>query len=405
MQNFPVPKRSLLGFQNFPSPSKLRWGFPDFRSSVIQKISEESLLATEITAKSVILDIADNWGDGTFVGLRQVDFYYEGSKITLDPATDYDAYVTSTYSAVTRDPEFVFDTSLSYTGGASYNSWLSGAGNNTNQRLIVVFTTPLTFDKIVINNEHATNTTGGGESDRGAKNVVMTSSSDEITDTTYGATITNAHEMFNGQFEEHAASDVQDDQILTLVFPEASSTPSLPAIEWSATNKGPDISINGLEVTLGDAGWEQIIVTEGKTSGKWYFEVTCDANVSSYEVAGVQDGTEAFTTYTGDTLNGWGYMANGRFYNSGALTGKSTFVTGDVISVAFDIDTGDIWWAKNGVWEEGDPAAGTGAPYSNLSGTIYPAVSLYNLNAALTGIFKEADFNYSIPTGFSAWNS
>jgi hypothetical protein len=37
MQNFPVPKRSLLGFQNFPSPSKLRWGFPDFRSSVIQK--------------------------------------------------------------------------------------------------------------------------------------------------------------------------------------------------------------------------------------------------------------------------------------------------------------------------------------------------------------------------------
>ena len=168
-----------------------------------------------VTAKSVVFDIADNWGDGSYLAIRQIDFYANDSKIELDESTDFTAYNTSNYS--TKPAKWAFDTSTSYTGGASLNAWSSSSGNTTNQRIIIVFDSSQTFDAIVVNNGHATNTAGGNETDRGAKNTKIHYSTDTITDTTYNASISNSTKIFDGQISEHTSSDVQDDETLSLI--------------------------------------------------------------------------------------------------------------------------------------------------------------------------------------------
>lgn len=162
-----------------------------------------------ITAKSVIFDIADNWG-GVYIGIRQIDFWSEGYKID-NPNTNYTAYVTSYYyNYVYYHPSLIFDTDTSKTGSAVWNQWISGNGVTTNQRLICVFNSSITFDQIRVNNSH----TDGNHTDQGAKNVEIYISPNEETDTTYGLMIPDSSKIFVGQFPEHTPSNIEDEQIV-----------------------------------------------------------------------------------------------------------------------------------------------------------------------------------------------
>jgi len=163
----------------------------------------------DVTAKSVILDIADNWGDPSFISIRSVDFFYGGELITNITSTDFVAYATTFHSS-TYAPQYSFDTSKSKIGTLSGNQWLSLSSNITNQRLICVFNEATTFDEIVINNAHSY----GDQVSRGSKNIKISFSTDEITDTTYNATISNSLVLFDGQLNQHITSDVEDPQTL-----------------------------------------------------------------------------------------------------------------------------------------------------------------------------------------------
>ena len=163
----------------------------------------------DVTAKSVILDIADNWGDPSFISIRSVDFFYGGELITNITSTNFVAYATTFHSS-TYAPQYSFDTSKSKIGTLSGNQWLSLSSNITNQRLICVFNEATTFDEIVINNAHSY----GDQVSRGSKNIKISFSTDEITDTTYNATISNSLVLFDGQLNQHITSDVEDPQTL-----------------------------------------------------------------------------------------------------------------------------------------------------------------------------------------------
>lgn len=164
-----------------------------------------------ITAKSVIFDIADTYGavsPSDYMGIRSIEFSIGGSVISL--TTGFVAYATSTFSGY--DPKWTFDTSKSKTGSWSGNEWVSAYSGNFNQRLIIVFDSPLTFDSLIVNNGH----TLGGYTANGAKTVSIHSSSDTITNTTYAASITNSTELFTGDFNRHVSSDVEDPQTIAI---------------------------------------------------------------------------------------------------------------------------------------------------------------------------------------------
>ncbi|MCP4163635.1 MAG: hypothetical protein GY760_26550 [Deltaproteobacteria bacterium] len=156
--------------------------------------------------KSVIFDFADNWGYTT-QGVRSIEFYSNGSVITLIKDVDYLSYSTSELSS-NYNAKYVFDTNLSKIGAGSDVSWQSAGSVTTNQRMIIVFTNPVDFDKIVINNGHET----GNATTIGVKNTKIHTSIDPISDTTHGAIITNSELIFDGVIAKHPASDTVDDR-------------------------------------------------------------------------------------------------------------------------------------------------------------------------------------------------
>jgi hypothetical protein len=75
---------------------------------------------------------------------------------------------------------------------------------------------------------------------------------------------------------------------------------------------------------------------------------------------------------------------------------------GDIMQVAVDIDAGKIWFGKNGAWwAGGDPAAGTGAHYTGVSGSLFPMASSAYLSLGIVN-FGASAFAYTVPSGFNA---
>jgi len=179
-----------------------------FNAAILGAMRKHGSRVSGYSAKSVILDLADNWGGG-LLSLGAVLFYSEGALISIGAANST-TYATSELGSYIK--EHVFDTSLPLTGAAQYNAWFASSVT-TNQRIIIVFDTLINFDQIKIHNT----SNGGNNTDLGAKNVVVTISTDAITSTVYGSAISNSAEIFNGVFDEHVASDVEDPQTLTLI--------------------------------------------------------------------------------------------------------------------------------------------------------------------------------------------
>ena len=166
-----------------------------------------------LSCKSIILDIADNWGDGTYLGLRSLELKLSSVLQTIaagDISATYGSQYSSTYAI-----DKIFITSLSKTGADS-SGWVTGAGDNSNQRIICVFTNVENFDEVVINNYHSL----GSYTNRGVENVKITISPDTITDTTYDAAVSNGTVIYDSTFDQHVASNVADDQVLVLDFAE-----------------------------------------------------------------------------------------------------------------------------------------------------------------------------------------
>ena len=174
-----------------------------------------------------------------------------------------------------------------------------------------------------------------------------------------------------------------------------------------------DHSFSNGNLTLFKAAsnWSSVRSTMAFSSGKWYFETTYNASWD-YAHVGVLDvtvdtyaGQVANTGYVGNYAKGWAYQQDARIWNNGQLSGVTSIrsVAGDICMCAVDMDNGKIWWGRNGTWfNSGNPAAGTNAVYSNLSGTVSPAFSVYGDSSGITVNFGQRAWAYAPPAGFNA---
>lgn len=130
-------------------------------------------------------------------------------------------------------------------------------------------------------------------------------------------------------------------------------------ITWNPSDMGSllTLSNNNLTVTKGNSNaWTSVRATEGKSSGKWYWETRLDDSTLS------SSGKRCGISLSNDTatVENWlGYFVDdGIMYNPqlGAIsisTGNHpvtllTSITGDFIGIYFDIDTKIITFVKNG---------------------------------------------------------
>lgn len=175
----------------------------------------------------------------------------------------------------------------------------------------------------------------------------------------------------------------------------------LPCFAESTKGSTARLHNRSRHLTQTSVGHDAARSLSGKSSGKWYFEATIEAGGNN-TFFGVSGSALASTNFVGQTATSWGFNDNQQTWTNGSSTGGYTdAATNDIFGCAVDLDTGEIWFSINNTWiNSGDPAAGTGEVYGTVSGTVYPAASVYNTTDAIR---LNAPFTYSPPSGFSEW--
>ena len=179
-------------------------------------------------------------------------------------------------------------------------------------------------------------------------------------------------------------------------------------------NAATTLSDANLKSNPGSASWLGAAGTLGFTSGKFYYEATITATTNTvYQIFGAARSTIskadlATNGYPGATADGWGVQLGTPSYkiNNGtftALGSNYSYTTNDVIMIAVDVDAGKFWYGKNGTWiESGNPASGTNALFTNLTGTIIPMLGQNTSGNTCAVNFGQRAFSYTAPSGFKA---
>ena len=133
--------------------------------------------------------------------------------------------------------------------------------------------------------------------------------------------------------------------------------------------------------------------TFGVSSGKWYWEAKrLNAPDNAYVGIKADDGdwnnsyNNSYTYYT----------SNGNYYLNGSSQGSygSSSTTNDILIFALDMDNGKFYVGENGTfYNSGDPASGTNAMASSISGTYLPVV----INNSASGT-DQYSFNFGNPS-------
>ena len=141
-------------------------------------------------------------------------------------------------------------------------------------------------------------------------------------------------------------------------------------------------------------------------SGKWYIETTVsNLNIGS----GVGYAQITVNGDTGGSRYLWWHYASS-YYEINTDSGLQTIGSisnGDIIQVAYDADTSNLWFGKNNSWYlSGDPSSAT--PMSSATTVVSDNTKFYvaGRSGSATNIvdvnFGQRPFNYTPPTGFKA---
>ena len=191
-------------------------------------------------------------------------------------------------------------------------------------------------------------------------------------------------------------------------------------------NNAPTFSNGNLTIVTATAD-STVIGNFGLTTGKWYFEAKIGSTAVGASIGILGDIENIQNTGSNLTFypQGFALYVDGRKYNNnvGTLYGSS-YTTGDIIGVAFDLTNGKIWFSKNGTFQaSGDPAAGTNAAFTTLSSTVtyFPAFGdasggststfdcnfgspPYSANSYTDGA-GFGNFSYPVPSGYYSLNT
>lgn len=162
------------------------------------------------------------------------------------------------------------------------------------------------------------------------------------------------------------------------------------------STSGGSTSNGNLDYAATQSSWDMIRSTFGMSTGKWYWEVS--VNSSSFGITGIAQSSVVLQSNYFSSGLCLGYnSANGDKYSGtgGSTTyGASWNASGDICGVAFDADAGTLTFYKNGTSQ--------GVAYTGLSGTYFPAHTLYLSGSTATFNFGQRPFAYTAPSGYKA---
>ena len=188
--------------------------------------------------------------------------------------------------------------------------------------------------------------------------------------------------------------------------------PVPPYATWNASDKDVDVTLsNGnLTATIASTVTGGVRATTGKSSGKYYFEVTMPTWGNPNSGPGIALATTPFP-WPNTNITVAYVTKNGPININGAGVGTiGSSAGGEVISIAVDLDAKKIWFRKSpaGNWDNNvshNPATGAGgfSIATNMSGVVFPAMDFVGPTAE-TAIanFGASAFVGAVPSGFTA---
>ena len=172
-------------------------------------------------------------------------------------------------------------------------------------------------------------------------------------------------------------------------------------------------------VVAGADGYNSILGTTGKTSGRWAFEVIPETLDRDTYVIGVASddiltgasnifNSDVFVgqniTFTRESIGYLGFGSTVRWSGNVASnqTGHSGFSTGDVITVDVDFTSGNIRFYQNGTLRY---TRSTAAVFSTFgTGAVwYPAVSMTQIFGGGTAFIRGTGLAH-LPSGSTEWD-
>ncbi|WP_342561187.1 SPRY domain-containing protein [Paenibacillus sp. FSL R7-0345] len=189
--------------------------------------------------------------------------------------------------------------------------------------------------------------------------------------------------------------------LLTLIL--GMSAFAMHSSKTEASSKTVTWTNGALSRTLTNGG-EADKASIGKTSGKWYWEVTVQDSsnpTNTISLIGIAGEGTTITKLSHDVYYGPGQLVSSSDgVDSTRVPYGASFGNNDVIGVALDLDNDTIMWYKNGV-----PQGANNVKPSSLIGSV---VSPYIYNGTsttktLTANFGATEFKYAIPTNYQAY--
>lgn len=181
---------------------------------------------------------------------------------------------------------------------------------------------------------------------------------------------------------------------------------------WNPADKNALVvlSNNNLTATRGSAinEWKAARANVAYSTGKYYYELEVDDPLTNGVEGGFANATFNVNTGVLDSdPNAWAlFSLDGQpYHNAVAIDSPIGAITaGQRMQFAIDFDAGKIWVGREGTFS-GDPAAGTGERFTFTANTaMFPACALFLEFTVLTGAFRSDHFNFTPPTGYSAWD-
>lgn len=180
---------------------------------------------------------------------------------------------------------------------------------------------------------------------------------------------------------------------------------------WNPADKDPNVTLSNGDLTATNttSDYGGIRTTVSVNSGKWYWEYTV-TQLDTFDDGwvGIIGGVDGLANVIGAYNPRACVRSSGFLSQSGGTDGAIglTYTEGDIVMIAFDADTADVWFGVNGLWyATGNPSTAY-LPTGNAdagAGPFYPWVGSDNSagTTSYTANFGPT-FTYPKPAGFSA---
>ena len=189
---------------------------------------------------------------------------------------------------------------------------------------------------------------------------------------------------------------------------------------YAGLNANFGISEGNLKGLNSGAGENNYVSNFGVSSGKWYVEAKATVSGNAYGTIGIVATDSVLQTngsWLGSTNDSFFYSQNGHIGTNGGATstGHATYTTGDIISVALNLDDNELLWYKNGaVQNSGTATSITANKIYFIGGRVYDTSTGWEFNFGSPSFAISSgntdgngygNFEYAVPSGYYSLNT